>query len=81
MNRYQYLITLIALGVLAGCATAPPPPLTADDPAAPSAQEAPVRAISNALSTDGLSRKTRQILALAAKEPQQSNQASPTPNN
>ena len=77
MNRY--LITLIALGVLAGCATAPLPPLTADDPADPSAPEAPVRAIPNALSTDGLSRKTGQILAEATKEPQQSNQAAPTP--
>jgi hypothetical protein len=79
MNRY--LITLIAWGVLAGCATAPPPPLTADDPADPCAPEAPARTIPNSLSTDGLSRKTRQILAQAAKEPQQSNQTSPTPNN
>jgi hypothetical protein len=75
MNRYQYLITLIALGVLAGCATAPPPPLTADDPASPSATKAPVRTIRNALGTDGLTRKTRQILAQAAKEQQQSNQS------
>jgi hypothetical protein len=79
MNRY--LITLIALGVLAGCATAPSPPLTADDPANPSAPEASARAIPSALSTDDLSRKTRQILAQAAKEPQQSNQTSPTPDN
>jgi hypothetical protein len=75
MNRY--LITLIALGLLAGCATAPPPPLTADDPASPSAPEAPVRTIRNALGTDGLTSKTHQILAQAAKEQQQSNQSGP----
>ncbi len=72
MNRY--LIMLIALGLLAGCSTAPPPRLTADDPASLSAPEAPVRTIRNALGTEGLTRKTRQILAQAATEPQQSNQ-------
>ena len=72
-----YLIMLIALGFLAGCATAPPPPLTADDSANPSAPEAPVRPIRNALGADPLTRKTRQILAQAAKEPQQPNLGDP----
>ena len=66
MNRHS--ITFIFLGLLAGCATAPLPPLTADDPASPSAQEAQVRAPGNTLDTDGLTRKSRQILAQAAKE-------------
>jgi hypothetical protein len=68
MNRY--CVSLLALGLLAGCATAPPPPLTVDDPANPSAPEAPARPLRNALGADGLTRKSRQILAQAAKEQQ-----------
>jgi hypothetical protein len=73
MNRYS--IPLIAL-LFAGCATAPPPPLTADDPASPSAPEATIRPLRNALGPDDLTKKTRQIFAQAAKQQQQ---ASPTP--
>jgi hypothetical protein len=83
MNRHS--ITLISLGLLAGCAAAPPPPLTADDPASPSAPEAPVHAARNTLGTDGLTRKSRQILAQTAKEQQQTpqgeSQPSPAPIN
>src|SRR6266576_5893315 len=50
MNRYSIL--LVALGLLAGCATAPPPPLKADNPASPSAPEATVRPLRNALGSD-----------------------------
>jgi hypothetical protein len=70
MNRYSIL--LVALGLLVGCATAPPPPLTADNPASPSAPEATVRPVHNALAADDLTKKTRQIFA-------QQQQASPTP--
>ena len=73
MNRYSIL--LVALGLLAGCATAPPPPLTADDPANPSAPEAAVRPLRNALGVDDLTKKSRQILAQAAKEQQQWDQS------
>jgi hypothetical protein len=73
MNRCS--IPLIAVGLLAGCATAPPPPLTADNPASPSAPEATVRPLHNALGADDLTKKTRQIFAQAAKQ----QQASPTP--
>jgi hypothetical protein len=69
MNRYS--TPLIALGLLAGCATAPPPPLRADNPANPSAPEATVRPLRNALGVDGLTKKSRQILAQAAKQQQQ----------
>jgi hypothetical protein len=69
MNRY--CVWLLALGLLAGCATAPPPPLNVDDPANPSAPEVPARPLRNALGADGLTRKSRQILAQAAKEQQQ----------
>ncbi len=75
MNRYS--IPLVALGLLAGCATAPPPPLTADNPANPSAPEATVRPLRNALGVDDLTKKSRQILAQAAKEQQQWDQSGP----
>ena len=74
MNRYSIL--LVTLGLFAGCATAPPTPLTADNPASPSAPEATIRPPRNALATDDLTSKTRQIFAQAAQEQQQ---ASPTP--
>jgi hypothetical protein len=74
MNRYS--LPLVALGLLAGCATAPPPPLTADNPASPSAPEAAVRPLGNALAADDLTKKTRQIFAEADK---QRDKPSPTP--
>jgi hypothetical protein len=73
MNRFSILA--VALGLLLGCATAPPPPLTADNPASPSAPEATIRPLRNALGTDDLTTKTRQIFAQAAQQ----QQASPTP--
>jgi hypothetical protein len=75
MNRYSIL--LVALGLLAGCATAPPPPLTADNPANPSAPEAAVRPLRNALAVDDLTKKSRQILAQAAKQQQQWDRSGP----
>ena len=75
MNRYSIL--LVALGLLAGCATAPPPPLTADNPASPSAPEATVRPFRDALGVDDLTKKSRQTLAQAAKEQQQWDQSGP----
>jgi hypothetical protein len=74
MNRYS--LVLVALSFLAGCATAPPPPLTADNPASPTAAEATVRPIRNALAADDLTKKTRQILSQAGKP---EDQPSPTP--
>ena len=75
MNRYS--IRLIALGLLTGCATAPPPPLTADNPASPSAPEGTVRPFRNALGVDALTKKSRQILAQAAQQQQQWDQSGP----
>lgn len=74
MNRYS-LPPLVALSLLAGCATAPPPPLTADNPASPTAAEATVHPLRNALAADDLTKKTREILAQAGKR----DQTSPTP--
>jgi hypothetical protein len=65
------------LGLLAGCATAPPAPLAVDDAANPAAAELPPRPLRNALEADGLTRKSRQILAQAAKEQQQWDQSGP----
>ena len=75
MNLYSIL--LVALGLLVSCTTAPPPPLTADDPASPSAPEATVRPRRNALGVDNLTKKSRQIFAQAAKQQQQWDQSGP----
>ncbi len=75
MNRYPIL--LIVLSLLAGCATAPPPPLTADNPASPSAPEATIRPLRNALGVDDLTKKSRQILAEAAEQQQRWDQSGP----
>jgi hypothetical protein len=74
MNRYS--LPLVALGLLAGCVTAPPPPLSADSPASPSAPEAINHPLRNAVAADDLTKKTRQIFAQADK---QQDQPSPTP--
>jgi hypothetical protein len=75
MNRYS--IPIVALVLLAGCTTAPTPPLTADDPANPSAPEATMRPLRNALGVDNLTKKSRRILAQAAKQQQQWDQSGP----
>jgi hypothetical protein len=75
MERFS--TSLLAFGLLAGCAAAPPPPMTADNPANPSAPEATVRPLHNTLATDSLTRKSRQILAQSAKEQQQWDQGGP----
>jgi hypothetical protein len=75
MNRNS--IPLVAFSLLVGCTTAPTPPLTADNPADPSAPEAAVRPLRNALAVDDLTKKSRQILAQAAKQQQQWDQSGP----
>ena len=72
MNRSS--IPLIALGLLASCAGAPPAPLSADSPASPSAPEAIEHPLRNAVVADDLTKKTRQIFAQADKQ-----EPSPTP--
>jgi hypothetical protein len=63
MNRFS--IPLIAASVFAGCATAPAPPLGADNPASPSAPQAIEHPFRDALAADDLTKKTRQIFAQA----------------
>jgi len=60
MNRCS--IPLIAVGVLAGCATAPQPPLGADNPASPSAPEAIEHLLRNSLAADDVTKKTLPAL-------------------
>ena len=76
MNRFSILS--VALSLFVGCATAPPPPLTGDNPASPLAPEATVRPLRNALASDDLTRKTQQIFAQAQN---QEGQPSPTPQS
>jgi hypothetical protein len=73
MSRYS--IVSVALGLLVGCASAPPRPLTADNPASPLAPEATIRPLGNPLAADDLTTKTRQIFAQAAQQ----QRVSPTP--
>jgi len=74
MNRFTIL--LVVLGFLAGCASVPPPSLTADNPASPSAPEATVPPPRNTLLLDNLTKKTREIFAQTGKAQEQ---PSPTP--
>ena len=73
----RYSVPLLALGFLAGCATAPAPPLQADDPANPSEPEAAGSPFRNALGVDGLTKKSRLILEQADKQQQQWDQTGP----
>jgi hypothetical protein len=75
MNRYS--IPLVGLSFLVGCTTAPTPPLRADNPANPSAREGTIRPLRNALGIDDLTKKSRQILAQAAKQQRQWDQNGP----
>ena len=74
MNQSYTL--LIAVSILVGCTTIPTPPLTADNPASPSAPEAVERPLRNALAADDLTKKTREIFAQSQN---QQGQPSPTP--
>jgi len=66
------------LGLLVGCVTAPPPSLSADNPASPSAPEAGCQRLHKALAADDLTRKTRELLTPAG-EPQDQPSSAPIP--
>ena len=74
----KYSIPLVALGLLGGCVTAPPPSLSANDPASPSAPEAGGQPLHSPLAADDLTRKTRQLLTQAGK-PQDQPSSAPIP--
>ena len=69
---------LIAAALLSGCATAPPPPLTADSPASPDAPAGATPARHSSLRPDDATLKSRAILGAAAKADEQG-PASDTP--
>jgi len=62
---------LLAAALLAGCATVPPPPLTATHPASPDAPEGARSARQTSLRADDATRKTHALLSAAQKEQEQ----------
>ena len=66
MTRLLILAAVAAL--FAGCATAPPPPLTAASPASPDAPEGARLARQTSLRADETTRKSRTLLSAAQKE-------------
>ena len=61
-------LPLFAAALLAGCATAPPPPLTATHPASPDAPEGARLARQTSLRADETTRKSHALLSAAQKE-------------
>ena len=59
--------TFLAVALLAGCAS-PPPPLTAEHPASPDAPEGARVARTTSLRADDATRKTNALLSAARKE-------------
>ena len=62
------LFTFLAITLLAGCATAPPPPLTAAHPASADAPEGARISRTTSLRADDTTRKSRALLSAAQKE-------------
>jgi hypothetical protein len=62
-------IACVAVALLAGCATAPPP-LTSASPASPDAPEGARTQRQSSLRTDDATRKTAALLSAAQKEQQ-----------
>jgi hypothetical protein len=75
MNRS--FLWLVVLGGVTACSTAPPPAVTADNPASPLAAEATEYPLRNSLAADDLTKKTHRILAKASE--QQEPTPAPTP--
>ena len=74
MNHCSILI--VAFGFVAACASEPPPALTPENPASPSAPEATSRPLGYALMPDNLTKKTRELFTNESKYEEQ---PSPTP--
>ena len=69
MTRPLAIFATAAL--LAGCASAPPPPLTADHPASADAPEGARVARTTSLRADEATRKSRVLLSAAQEEQEQ----------
>ena len=67
--------TFLAAALMAGCASAPPPKLSASHPASPEAAEGRRLARVTSLGADDLTRKTNELLAAARKEQERWNAA------
>ncbi len=64
-------ISFLAAALLAGCASAPPPPLSANHPASADAPEGARIARTTSLRADDATRKSRALLSAAQKEQEQ----------
>ena len=64
-------IFFLAAALLAGCASAPPPPLTANHPASADAPEGARIARTTSLRADEATRKSRVLLSAAQEEQEQ----------
>jgi len=70
VNRAPFqIIACVAVALLAGCATAPPP-LTSASPVSPEAQEGAHTPRQSSLRADDATRKTAALLSAAQKEQQ-----------
>ena len=74
MNRA--FLPLLVANILTACTTTPVPPLTADNPANPSAPVAGEPQLRNPLAADDVTKTTAQIFARGQKRGEQ---PSPTP--
>lgn len=61
-------LSLLAAALLTGCATTPPPPLSADHPASPEAAEGARVPRQSSLRADEATRKSRTLLSAAQEE-------------
>ena len=65
------LISFFAAALLAGCASAPPPPLSANHPASADAPEGARISRTTSLRADEATRKSRVLLSAAQEEQEQ----------
>jgi len=65
-----HILACAAAALLAGCATAPPPPLTFASPASPEASEGMHMPRQSSLRADDATRKTAALLSAAQKDQQ-----------
>jgi hypothetical protein len=68
---FMKISSVFLAALLAGCATAPPSPLTAAHPASPDAPEGARTAHRSSLHTDEITRKSHTLLSAAQREQEQ----------
>ncbi|HEY0792992.1 MAG TPA: hypothetical protein VGD78_18145 [Chthoniobacterales bacterium] len=63
----SFFIPYLALSLLGGCASSPPPPLGVDNPASPLAPAARTQPLPHTLGRDALTKQARQAFVQAGK--------------